>query len=137
MNIVDILFTAGGGGIFGSILHLGTSWLEHKQKVEMIRVQVEAAEKTEAWKAFAESQKEVGLEKLPTNTPAWVGSLYVAVEAFRRFTRPALTWAAIGILIFAYLKTGFKTEAMFSEISFGAWTAIFWWFGSRYSGKGK
>lgn len=134
MNLIDILFTAGGGGVFGSLLHLGTSWVEHKQKVELMRVQMEAAEKTEAWKAFTASQQEQGLEKLPNNTPSWIAGIYVIVEAIRRFTRPGISWALLACLmaVFFHLPPQGRSD-MAPEITFAAFTAIFWYYGSRYS----
>lgn len=134
MSLVDILFTAGGGGVFGSLLHLGTSWVEHKQKVELMRVQVEAAEKTEAWKAFTASQQEQGLEKLPASTPGWIAGIYVIVEAIRRFTRPGISWALLAslMIVFFNLPDDARKE-MAPEITFAAFTAIFWYYGSRYS----
>jgi hypothetical protein len=137
MNIIDTLFSAGGGGIVGSVLSLGTNWVQHKQKMEEMRVGAELAEKTEAWKAFTASlASDSGLDKLPANTWAPVASLYVAIEAFRRFTRPGLTWAGLAILVASFWFPNISTEER-QAISFGTWTAIFWWFGSRYQSQRK
>lgn len=131
MNLLDILFTAGGGGIFGSLLSLGTSWIQHRQKMEEMRLTAELAEKQEAWKAFTASQQsDAGLQGLPAGTWGWVASLYVLVEAFRRFTRPGLTWAGLAILVGSFWFPNI-THDQWQAISFGVWTAIFWWFGSR------
>lgn len=137
MNIIDILFSAGGGGIVGSLLSLGTSWVQHKQEIENMRVGAELAEKQEAWKAFTASlESDNGLEKLPSNTWPWVASLYVMVEAFRRFTRPGLTWFGFILLVWASYSPKITAD-QWTAISFGTWTAAFWWFGSRYQQKGK
>lgn len=133
MSIADILFTAGGGGVVGTLLHFGTSWIEHKQKLEEMRVTAELAEKTEAWKAFTAAQSaDQGLDALPANVWPWVASLYALVEGFRRLTRPGLTWASGGLLIWASYNTH-VTPSQWDSISFGFWTAFFFWFGSRYS----
>lgn len=132
MNIVDVLFTAGGGGIFGSLTSLCTSWVQHRQKLEEMRLTAELAEKSEAWKAFTASlSSDAGLEKLPENTWSFIANFYVFVEGFRRFTRPGLTWALPILLYTAPLFIPNLSEAQWNSLSFGTWTAIFWWFGSR------
>lgn len=132
MTLLDILFSAGGGGLVGSLLSLGTSWLAHKREIEKMRVTAELAEKVEGWKAFTASlSSDGGLEKLPANTWRWVASLYVLVEAFRRFTRPGLTWALPAMLVASFWFP-LITPEQWQSISFGTWTAVFWWFGSRY-----
>lgn len=134
MNIVDILFNAAGGGVLGSLLHCATSWVETKNNIALMKAQTEAASNQAAWQAFAESQKGNDSLQIPANTPAWVSSLYLCVDSVKQLTRPLLTWAAIGIIAFVYYKaTPEARGAMASEILFGSFTAIFWWFGARYS----
>lgn len=138
VNLLDVLFSAGGGGIVGSVLSLGTSWVQHKQKLAEMRLTAELSEKQEAWKAFTASfSMERGLDKLPANTWDWVASVYVLVEAFRRFTRPGLTWALPAILVCSFWFPGI-TQDQWQTLSFGTWTAVFWWFGSRnFSNKNQ
>jgi hypothetical protein len=134
MGITDILFNAAGGGILGSALHCLTDWIDTKNKIALMNAQVAAAEKTEAWRAFAESQKGGESLQIPAGVHPWIASVYICVDAFKQLTRPALTWAAIVIIATVYLKaTPEARTAMAPEILFGSFTAIFWWFGARYS----
>ena len=58
----------------------------------------------------------------------------VCVDAAKQLTRPALTWAAVGIIGGAYFTASPEMQKeMQPEIIFGSFTAIFWWFGARYS----
>lgn len=139
MNLVDLLFNAAGGGILGSALHCLTDWIDTKNKIAMMNATVAAAEKTEAWKAFSNSQ--IGASEslqIPTNANPLVANIYLCVDAFKQATRPALTWAAIVIIASVYAQAAPDARAaMAPEILFGSFTAIFWWFGARYSGKSK
>ena len=134
MSITDVLFNAAGGGILGSALHCLTDWIDTKNKIALMNAQVAAAEKTEAWKAFANSQNGGASLEIPANAPAWVVSLYLCVDSVKQLTRPLLTWAAIAIIATVYAKaTPDARAAMAPEILFGSFTAIFWWFGARYA----
>lgn len=143
MNVVDLLFNAAGGGIVGSLLHLGTSvfetWRKKKDaevEIMLLNAKMQAAEKEAAWNAFAKSQENSGALDIPANAHPIVANVYLAVDAFRNFTRPGLTWALLGVLVYVFSVS--DTEArhqMLAEITFGAFTALFWWFGSRYSKK--
>jgi len=56
------------------------------------------------------------------------------VDAFRNFTRPGLTWALLLVLVYVFtVSPEAARREMLGEITFGAFTALFWWFGSRYS----
>jgi len=56
------------------------------------------------------------------------------VDCFRAFTRPALTWLLISILLIVFFQLEPVEQAkMADQIVFAAFTALFWWFGSRYS----
>ena len=137
MTIVDALFNAAGGGIFGSALHCVTDWIDTKNKIALMNAQVNAAEKTEAWKSFTESQKDAPAVQIPENAPSWVSAIYLIVDGVKQLTRPLLTWAAVGIILTVYLNsTVDKQGEIAAEILFGSFTAIFWWFGARYA-KGK
>ena len=137
MNIVDVLFNAAGGGIFGSALHCVTDWIDTKNKIALMNAQVNAAEKTEAWKSFTESQKDSPAIQIPVNAPSWVSAFYLIVDGIKQLTRPLLTWAAVGIILTVYLNsTADKQGEIAAEILFGSFTAIFWWYGERYA-KGK
>ena len=143
MNLIDILFNAAGGGVVGSLLHLGTCFFETWQKkkqaeteILLMNAKVQAAEKEAAWNAFIESQKTNGPIELPAGTSGWVANVLGMVEALRAFTRPGLTWALLLVLSCAYFRAPADVQAsMVSELQFAAFTAIFWWLGSRYSKK--
>jgi hypothetical protein len=145
MGITDILFNAAGGGIVGSLLHLGTSFFEtwqakKKAEVEIMLMQakVAAAEKEAAWNAFAKSQESGSALDIPATAAPWAANLYLCVDAFRNFTRPGLTWALLLVLVYVFaVSPDSSREAMLGEITFGAFTSFFWWFGSRYSKGGK
>ena len=134
MSLTDILFNAAGGGILGSALHLLTSWVDTKNKIAMMNAQVAAAEKTEAWRAFAESQKGDESVNIPAGVHPWISGFYLCVDGFKQLTRPALTWASVCIIVTVYTQaTPEARTAMGPEVLFGSFTAIFWWFGARYS----
>ena len=134
MNIVDALFNAAGGGIFGSALHCVTDWIDTKNKIALMNAQVNAAEKTEAWKSFTESQKDSPAVQIPANAPSWVSAIYLIVDGVKQLTRPLLTWAAVGIILTVYLNSTVEKQGeIAAEILFGSFTAIFWWFGARYA----
>lgn len=136
MNIADLILNAAGGGILGSALHCVTDFFDTKNKIALLNAQIDAASKADAWKAFSESQKNNEAANIPANVPPWVSSLYLCVDALKQVTRPILTWSAVAIISGVYASaTPAAREAMQSEILFGSFTAIFWWFGARYSRK--
>lgn len=133
MGITDILFNAAGGGILGSALHCLTDWIDTKNKIALMKAQVDAAEKTEAWKAFTASQNGGESLKIPDGVPAWISGFYLCVDAVKQLTRPLLTWVAFAVIATVYMQaTPEARAAMAPEIIFGSFTAIFWWFGARY-----
>ena len=146
-SLVDILFNAAGGGVVGSLLHLGTSWFDvwRKKKdaeveIMLLQAKVNAAEKEAAWNAFSKSQEgaNAGLRELPTQTHPVMVNIFVGVDALRNATRPLLTWAMLGVLCLIYVQASQTVrDQLASEMVFGAFTAIFYWFGSRYSAKSK
>jgi len=134
MSLVDILFNAAGGGILGSALHCVTDWIDTKNKIALMQAQVNAAEKTEAWKAFAASQNGGESLQIPANANPWIANFYLCVDGIKQLTRPLLTWVAFAVVAGVYLKaTQEARTAMAPEILFGSFTAIFWWFGARYA----
>jgi hypothetical protein len=143
VSITDILFNAAGGGIFGSLLHLGTSifetWKKKKDaevEIMLLNAKVAAAEKEAAWNAFAKSQEGSGAIDIPASASPLVANIYLGVDAFRNFTRPGLTWALLLVLVYVFtVSPETARQEMLGEITFGAFTALFWWFGSRYSKK--
>lgn len=144
-GIVDLLFNAAGGGVVGSLLHLGTGFFETWRKkkdaeveIMLLQAKVNAAEKEAAWNAFAKSQDgaSAGLRELPAQTHPIMANIFVGVDALRNATRPLLTWAMLGVLCLIYSQSSQAVrDGLASEMTFGAFTAIFWWFGSRYSKK--
>jgi hypothetical protein len=142
-SLIDILFNAAGGGVVGSLLHLGTGFFETWQKkkaaeveILLMNAKVAAAEKQSAWDAFTASQKTNEATPIPAGAAPWIASLLGIVEALRAFTRPGLTWSLLGVLSLAYFNAPEEVQAgMISELQFAAFTAIFWWLGSRYTKK--
>jgi hypothetical protein len=145
MNVLDIIANAAGGGIVGSLLHLGTGFFETWRKkkdaeveILLMNAKVAAAEKEAAWNAFAKSQEGAGEDALtiPAAAHPVVANLFLLVDAFRRATRPGLTWALLAVLVYVFaVSDAAARTAMLGEITFGAFTALFWWFGSRYAKK--
>lgn len=145
MNVLDIIANAAGGGIVGSLLHLGTGFFETWRKkkdaeveILIMNAKVAAAEKEAAWNAFAKSQEGAGEDVLtiPPAAHPIVVNLFLLVDAFRRATRPGLTWALLAVLVYVFaVSDAAARTAMLGEITFGAFTALFWWFGSRYAKK--
>jgi len=147
MNVIDLISNAAGGGIVGGLLHLGTGFFETWRKkkdaeveILLLNAKVQAAEKEAAWNAFAKSQEGQGGHELniPAGAHPVVVNAYLAVDAFRNFTRPGLTWALLAVLVYVFaVSDAAARNAMLGEITFGAFTALFWWFGSRYAKTGK
>ncbi len=144
MTVWDVMFNAAGGGVFGSLLHLGTSifetWKRKKDaevEIMVMNAKVAAAEKAAAWNAFTESQKQQGQPiPIPANASPLVANVYLLVDAFRNFTRPGLTWALLLVLVYVFaVSPEAARQEMLGEITFGAFTALFWWYGSRYNLK--
>ena len=134
MNIAEMLFNAASGGVLGSALHCVTDYFDTKNKVTLLKANIDAAEKTGAWNAFAASQKTDAPISIPANASPWVTDFYLAVEAIKQLTRPLLAWIAICIIAGAYFSgTEDQQIAMQAEVLFGSFTAIFWYFGARYS----
>jgi hypothetical protein len=138
MNIAEMLFNAASGGVLGSALHCVTDYFDTKNKVTLLKANIDAAEKTGAWNAFAASQKTDAPIVIPPSASPWVTDFYLAVEAIKQLTRPLLAWLAIVIIGGAYFSgTESQQVAMQSEVLFGSFTAIFWYFGARYSRTSK
>ena len=145
MNVLDLIANAAGGGIVGSLLHLATglfeTWRKKKDaevEILLMNAKVAAAEKEAAWNAFARSQEGAGEDALtiPAGAHPIVVNLFLLVDAFRRATRPGLTWALLAVLVYVFaVSDAAARTAMLGEITFGAFTALFWWFGSRYAKK--
>lgn len=141
-SILSFLSSAAGGGIFGSVLHVFTGIFETKRKraeaeidILKLKAQAELQDKAAAAQAFAESQKGSNGGAIDVAAlPPWVAACYGLVGVVRDVTRPMLTWALLGVLVYVYSKaTPEVRSAITGELTFGAFTAIFWWFGSRYS----
>jgi hypothetical protein len=138
MNIAETLFNAASGGVLGSALHCVTDYFDTKNKVTLLKANIDAAEKTGAWNAFAASQKTDAPIVIPPSASPWVTDFYLAVEAIKQLTRPLLAWLAICIIGGAYFSgTVDQQKAMQAEVLFGSFTAIFWYFGARYSRTSK
>jgi hypothetical protein len=104
--MIAFLTSALGGSLVGGLLNLVNGWSETLRKeretvlqIKLMEAQTASAEKTAAWQAFSESQKDRDGYTIPTNVWPWVASVVSLVlglvEAFRRATRPALTWVSL------------------------------------------
>jgi hypothetical protein len=142
MGLWDMVTTAAGGGVLGSVLHLATSvfdvWKRKKDaevEIMLLNAKVQAAEKEAAWNAFTASQQHgAGAVNIPAGASPMVSNMYLVVDAFRNFTRPGLTWALLMVLVYVFsVSPEAARQQMLNEITFGAFTALFWWFGSRYA----
>lgn len=142
--ILDLLFNAAGGGIVGSVLNLGTRWFEvyakkKEAEVEIMKMEAMAKIRVEelSWAAFGKSQEGANDDvTVSDKASGWVVNLGELVDCFRAVTRPALTWLLLLVLLVVFLRSDPKTQAtMADQITFGSFTALFWWFGSRYSRK--
>lgn len=142
MNLVDLLFNAAGGGVVGGLLNLGTRWFEvyakkKEAEVEIMRMEAMAKIKVEemSWAAFGKSQEGVNEDVVISDKASpWVINLGELVDCFRSVTRPALTWLLLGILCAVWFNLPETEQAKMAEqMTFAAFTALFWWFGSRYS----
>lgn len=138
MSLLDILFNAAGGGVLGSALHCVTDYFDTRNKVTMLKAQMDAAANASAWAAFQESQKDSSIQQLPDKTPTWVLSVYLLVQSFKEVMRPLLALIAISIIAGVYAGADAAGRAaMVNEITFGCFTAVFWYFGARYSRSSK
>lgn len=140
-GILDLLFNAAGGGVVGGLLNLGTRWFEvyakkKEAEVEIMRMEAMAKIKVEelSWAAFGKSQEGVNEDvTISDKASPWVINLGELVDCFRGFTRPALTWLLLGILCVVWFNLPEVEQAKMAEqMTFAAFTALFWWFGSRY-----
>lgn len=142
MSIVDLLFNAAGGGVVGGLLNLGTRWFEvyakrKEAEVEIMRMEAMAKIKVDemSWAAFVKSQENVNEDVVISDKASpWVINLGELVDCFRSATRPALTWLLLGVLVLVYFNAAPEQQKFMAEqITFAAFTALFWWYGSRYS----
>lgn len=144
MALSDILLNSASGGLLGLVGNIATvladTWRKKKEaevQIQLLRAQTEAGEKAAAWDAFAKSQQTHAPFTVPHGVAPWAANIFTAVEAFRSFTRPGLTWALLGVLVYVFAASGeLARSAMLNEITFGAFTALGWWFGSRYQKAG-
>ena len=129
MKILDLLFNAASGGILGVGLEMLRGWFdvwradrETKRELDKLRAMAEIRIEGAAWDAFANSQKPESLE----NVWPWAASIRVLM-------RPLLTLLLLGWLIYAFVVADPSGRAeMSGELQFAGFTAIFWWFASRY-----
>ena len=138
MSLLDILLNAAGGGVLGSALHCVTDYFDTRNKVTMLKAQMDAAANASAWAAFQESQKDSPMQAMPDKTPVWVLSIYLLVQAFKEVMRPLLALIAICIIGGVYAGADAAGRAaIINELIFGCFTAVFWYFGARYSRSQK
>ena len=144
MNFLEIIGNAASGGVFGGLLHLGSRWFDvyakrKEAEVEIMRMEAMSKIKVEemSWAAFGKSQEGVNEDVVVSDKAStWVVNAGELVDCFRGFTRPALTWLLLILVLVVYLKSEPTEQArMVDQITTGAFTALFWWFGSRYTKK--
>ena len=136
------LSSAAGGSILGGVLSIVQRVVDAKSKAWETELEIKKMESisrlkvTEAeFKSFDSSLKSDNSSvAIPENTPLWVISTRVMVDAFRTFTRPGLTWAMV-ISLILFIAAGFVGEAavamILGDFVFATSTAVMWWFGSR------
>jgi hypothetical protein len=141
--MLGFLSSALGGTILGKVLSFGDKWFEsytHRKNAEVDILKAKALSelkiKEEELKAFTTSQQSANEDSvgIPAQAAPWAANLAVAVDSFRRFTRPALTWAlaaVISLLAFRGNLDPVTRTALVSDLVFTAATALTWWFGSR------
>lgn len=130
MKLLDLLFS---GGAVGSLLNIAQGFFgewqkdrEAKRRIEEMKVMSESAEKKAAWDAFAASQ---GNELESAGVSVWVNNV-------RALMRPVLTGGLVVFVGWVYATATTEVRATLSDqIAFAGFTAVFWWFGSRYSRK--
>lgn len=145
-GILSLLFNAASGGIVGGLLNLGTRWFDvyakkKEAEIEIMRMEAMAKIRVEemSWAAFGKSQEGANDDVTVSDKASpWVINLGELVDCFRGITRPALTWLLLGFLVYVYATAPEAQRAVLAEqITFGAFTALFWWFGSRYTAGKK
>lgn len=129
MKLLDLLFNAASGGILGTGLHLLQEWFgvwkadrEQRRQIELLEAQARIRIEGAAWDAFAASQKPEDM----SHVWPWAASIRVLM-------RPVLTLLLLAFLAYAYVVADPAARAdMNGELQFAGFTAIFWWFASRY-----
>jgi hypothetical protein len=140
---MTFLTSALGGTLFGKFLDIGSKWFDTYAARKQAEVDIMKAKalselkiKEEELKAFTASQQAAAGDDIaiPSNTPPWVSSIAVLVDAFRRFTRPGLTWAlavvAAALAFFGELPVSTR-DILIADLVFCMSTGLTWWFGSR------
>lgn len=130
MKILDLLFS---GGVMGGVLTIAQGFFaefqkdkESKRRLAEVAAVAASAEKKAAWDAFAVSQ---GQDSAGHGVSAWVNDI-------RALMRPILTVLLVGFVIYVYATATAELRAGLSdEITFAGFTAVFWWFGSRFAKK--
>lgn len=143
-GILDLVLGAGGGGIFGSLLQMGSSWLDTANKIKLAKAHADIAKiesenkvKEQEAVAFANAQNNTSAPFLvPTNAAPWASSMFTVVQALKEATRPLLTWALLLITLFIFIEsTPEVRQTMTPDVVFGTFTAVMFWFGSRFTKK--
>lgn len=145
--MISFLTSALGGSLVGGLLNMLNGWSETFRKgqeakiqIKLMEAQTASQEKIEAWKSFNTSQGQDCDFAVPAGVWPWVASVVTLllglVETLRRGTRPALTWLLCYIMARSYNALPADQRTFyFNEIVFATFTALFWWFGERYSAR--
>lgn len=130
-TVMEILFNAGSGGLFGMIGSFATTWLRLKEKrmdnehqLALAEKAAQSAEALASWGAFSASQTASAAD-MTEKVSAWAANV-------RAVTRPFLTAA---LVLAAFVVALFAPEeakgAALQNVQMLAGTAVAWWFGSR------
>ncbi len=152
MNWLEIIAgSVSGGGVLGLLGALGKGWLEIKQararmeerrleaeiQRDLMKLQIDRSTVENEGRAFTaaqESSKEDGLDDVAwkkVRTPGQIWLLLLA-EVFRSVTRPALTWATLGVAVFVFSTGDLETRGLITAgLAAMPGTALGFWFGSR------
>jgi hypothetical protein len=150
-SIIDGV-SVGGGSVLGGILSLGTSWIQHRNNMEIERLKFEhralelnhelqliplemqrGAQEHEAAIELTNSQGTWAGLQASHMAAAAEGPGYGWVNAIRSLVRPVLTIGATFSLIGAgYGYAGLEAQSMaMDSMLITSQTAITWWFGDR------
>lgn len=152
MNWLEIIVgSVSGGGVLGILGAIGKGWLEIKQakarmeerrleaeiQRDLLKLQIDHSTIENEGKAFVaaqESAKEDAIDddawkRVKTPSQIW---LLLLAEVFRSVTRPALTWATLGVAVYVFIVGDQQTKALITAgLSAMPGTALGFWFGSR------
>lgn len=138
MNVIDLLT---GSGLLGGVMGIITRWNDYavksrelKLEIEKLKAQTDAGVRISEAEAFKQSLTGANEDlQISDKASLWVINAGELVDCFRSFTRPGLTWLLCAVVLIVFFQVPeAKQVEMTDQLVFGAFTALFWWFGSRY-----